>query len=391
MGHGFRAGAGIVALAAAVAVAASGEAGWDDMGATTLPAEYPPHWVWVGDISFFHMIDGRAYLIDADAGKFLGQLTTGALFMQLNLPTSRNEIYSAGTYYSRGTYGERTDVLTIHDPATLSPLGEVVLPPKRHAGMPMLGYQALTDGERFLAVYNMTPAQSVSVVDLVERSVSAEIPTPGCALVYADGPRRFHQLCASGRLQTITLDENGALDASVQSAAFFDVQKDPITEKGVRLGDRWVHVSFRGDVYEIDTSGPAPAFAEPWSLLGETDRAESWRPGGVQHLAAHVATRRLYSLMHRGGADTHKDPGTEVWVYDLDAKKRVQRIALEGIATSIEVTQDEAPLLLTTFVERPALEVYDARSGAHQRTIEGVGETPLLIQTYSGNQASSTR
>ena len=311
-------------------------------------------------------------------------VTTGGLFMQLNLPASRNEIYSAGTYYSRATYGERTDVLTIHDPATLSPVAEVVLPPKRHTGMPMLGYQALTDDERFLAIANLTPAQSVTIVDLEQRSVSAEIPTPGCGLVYADGPRRFHQLCASGRLQTITLDAKGELEASVQNGPFFDPQKDPITEKGVRVGDRWVHVSFAGDVYEIDTAGAAPAFAEPWPMLSDADRAESWRPGGVQHLAAHVDSGRLYSLMHKGGVDTHTDPGTQVWVYDLDAKKRVQRIPLVTIAGSIGVTQDAAPLLLTTFVEHPALQVYDARTGAHQRTIDGVGETPLIIQTRKG-------
>ncbi len=306
MRHQVRGLAAGLALAVAFATAAfapagfAAEAGWDDAGVATLPAEHDPHWVWVGDISFFHMIDGRAYLVDADSGAFLGQLTTGGLFMHLNLPTTRNEIYSAGTYYSRGTYGTREDVLTIHDSATLSPVGEVVLPPKRHSGMPMEGYQALTDGERFLAVYNLTPAQSVTVVDLEARSVTAEIPTPGCALVYPDGERRFHQLCASGRLQTILLTENGELDASVQSEPFFDAQNDPITEKGVRFGDRWVHVSFKGDVYEIDTSGEAPGFAVPWSMLSDEDRSESWLPGGVQHLASHEGSDRLFSLMHQG-------------------------------------------------------------------------------------------
>ena len=32
--------------------------------------------------------------------------------------------------------------------------------------------------------------------------------------------------------------------------------------------------------------------------------------------------------MHQGGPDTHKEPGTEVWVYDLATRKRVQRMPM---------------------------------------------------------------
>ena len=37
----------------------------------------------------------------------------------------------------------------------------------------------------------------------------------------------------------------------------------------------------------------------------------------MQHLAVHQKSGRLYSLMHQGGPDTHKEPGTELWIYDL--------------------------------------------------------------------------
>ena len=51
----------------------------DLTSATSLPGEYNPHWVWVDDMSFFHMIDGRAYLVDADRGRVLGMLSTGGI------------------------------------------------------------------------------------------------------------------------------------------------------------------------------------------------------------------------------------------------------------------------------------------------------------------------
>ena len=350
------------------------------MGNETLPSEYPPHWVWVSDISFFHMIDGRSYLVDADSGAFKGFLSVGGFHEHLTLPKTRGEIIAPATYYSRGTRGTRTDAVTFYDPTSLRPTGEVVIPPKRHSGMPMIAYQALTDDERFLAITNMTPAQSVTIVDLDERAVAAEIPTPGCALVYGAGARRIQQLCGSGRIQTLELSEDGGLKAATQSEPFFDVEADPVMEKARRVGDTWYYVSFQGNVHPVDVSGDAPAFGEPWSLRAEGE--EAWRPGGTMPVGVHEASNRLYVLMHEGGEGTHKDPGADVWVYDLGTKERVQQISLgERIATSIQLTQDDAPLLLTTFVAAPQLEVYDAATGAHQRTIGELGLTPIMIQT----------
>lgn len=338
-----------------------------------------PHWFWADDLAFFGIADGRAMLVDADTGRFIGMLSTGALFAKLDLPRDYGTIYSIETYYSRGTRGERTDVVTYYDPRTLAPTGEVVIPPHRQSGVPMLAFSGLTDDDRHLLIYNFNPAQSVTVVDVGKRKVAGEIPTPGCALVYPSGQRRLAMLCQDGALLTIDLDASGAEAKRTKSAPFFDPKADPITEKGVRLGDRWLFASFNGMLHEVNASGAAATFAS-WPLLTDADRAESWAVGGAQHLALHAASGRLYSLMHQGGADSHKDPGTEVWVYDVAAKRRVQRIPLEKPAVTIQVTQDDAPVLLATPGE-PLVDVYDASSGAHQRTIEGLGQTPLVLQT----------
>ena len=127
-------------LAACLLLAAGARAQIPEpMGSATLPAP-GPHWVWVDDIAFANIIDGRAYLVDADTGRMLGMLSTGALFLNLELPRDYAQIYSAETYYSRGTRGTRTDVITRYDPHTLEPVGEIVIPPKRQAGVPMLCY-----------------------------------------------------------------------------------------------------------------------------------------------------------------------------------------------------------------------------------------------------------
>jgi methylamine dehydrogenase heavy chain len=347
-------------------------------------AELPPtpeaHWVWVNDVVFGYMAEGRAYLVDGDTGRFLGQLNTGYLFQSVVLPTHGREIYAVETYFSRGTRGDRTDVVTFYAPATLAPTDEVIIPSKKASGVPQPAYYALTDDDRFLLVYNFTPAQSVSVVDLEERKLVGEIETAGCALVYPSGARRFHMLCANGGMLTVTLKDSGELATKAQSDPFFDPVTDPVTEKAVRYKDAWLFVSVEGYVHPVDVSGEAPSFGEKWSLVGDEDRSASWRIGGVQHLAVHPSTGRLYSLMHKGGVDSHKDPGKEIWVYDLATKARVQRIETANLASAIQVSSDTEPLLFTVFIESPGLDVYDARSGKHLRTVEQLGFSPTLIR-----------
>src|SRR5262249_26841857 len=107
-----------------------------------------------------------------------------------------------------------------------------------------------------------------------------------------------------------------------------------------------------------------------------------WKPGGMQHLAFHAQSHRLYSLMHQGGSDTHKDPGTEIWVYDVAAGgKRVQRIPLQKPLTSINVTTDAKPLLFGLFIGAQELRVFDAQTGALLRTVSEVGLTPSTLVT----------
>jgi len=346
-----------------------------------LPAEPNPHWVWVNDIVFHHMADGKSYLVDGDTGKFLGMLSTGMGFIGLVLPSDYSQIYSPEIYFSRGTRGERTDVITFYDPRELKPTGEVIIPPKRFTAMPTLNYSAITDDNRFLVVYNFTPAQSVSVIDLKERRFVGETDTAGCALVLPSGDRRFNMLCGDGSLMTVTLNDKGEVIKRQRNDPFFDTRADWVTEKAVRWGDTWIFVSFNGNVYPVDVSGEKPKPGETWSLLNEAERKESWRPGGIQHLAVHQGSDKLYSLMHQGGDGTHKDPGQNVWVYDLKKQKQVQKIQLDKISTSIQVSKDNKPLMFSIFIGNPTLDIYDARSGEHLHSVSEIGFTPTLLQT----------
>ncbi len=349
--------------------------------AVILSAEPNPHWVWVSDIVFHHMVDGKAYLVDGDSGRFLGMLSTGLGFTALELPSDYSQIYSPETYFSRGTRGERIDVITFYDPQELKPSAEVIIPPKRFSGMPTHNNFALTDDDRFLIVYNFTPAQSVSIIDVKEQRLVGETTTAGCALVLPSGNRSFLMMCGDGSLMSVTLNDKGEVTKKQRNKPFFDPQADPVTEKAVRWEDTWIFVSFKGDVYPVDVSGDQPKPGKTWSLFSEAERGESWRPGGIQHLAVHEASGKLYSLVHQGGKDTHKDPGMDVWVYDLKTQKQVQKIKLDKLSTSIQISKDDAPLLFSIFIGAPILDVYDAASGNLLRSVDEIGLTPTLLQT----------
>ncbi len=366
----------------------------------TLPERVGPHWFWASDLALH-----RTALFDADAGELLGTISSGTAgvgFVIFPLfAAGQREIYLPETYFSRGVRGDRTDVVTVYDGRTLAPTAEIPLPPKRAEYFPGNAANALSDDGRFLAVFNLTPMASLSIVDVQARRFVTEVSTPGCSLVYAAGPRRFFMLCANGAALTVDLDDAGTPTVA-RTEPFFDPQKDPLTEKAVRRGGEWLFVSFAGMIQPIDVTGPQLKVGERWPLLSEADRSAAWRIGGAQHLAIHGPTGRLYGLVHRGPADTHKQAGTEVWVWDVGSHTRLQRIpvvspfasflgqqagiertswsrwALDKAVTNpgadgILVTQDDHPVLLVGATTPPTITVHDAMSGAVLREIPEVG------------------
>ena len=165
-------------------------------------------WFWIGGNRAPSQIDGRFFLFD-DTGRMRGQLNNG-FWPNTILPSKKSaEIYVPETYFARGLRGERTDVVTVYDGKTLLPKREVRIPPKRINALGSIGLEALTDDERFMLVFNYTPAQSVSVVDLKANRFVGEIETPGCASMYPAGDRDFYLICGDGGFLHVRLNEAG--------------------------------------------------------------------------------------------------------------------------------------------------------------------------------------
>jgi methylamine dehydrogenase heavy chain len=354
-----------------------------DSGVTSATLQAPPakHWVWINDFVLPHAADGMAFLIDGDTGRFLGMLSTGQSFLRLVLPRDGKVIYSPETYFSRGTRGTRTDVVSIYDGATLGFVTEIPIPPKRGSNLPAMANSVLTDDDRFLLIWNFNLASSVSVVDTATRKFVGEVETPGCALVYPTGPRSFFSVCGDGSALMVELNDAGTVVKQGRTDPLFDVDHDPVTEKPVRLGDTWYFVSFDGQIYPVHSGAAGLTVGDRWSLTTAAERQQGWRPGGMQQLAVNSGQNRLYAIMHQGDRDTHKDPGKDIWVFDLATRKRVLKIATRDYASSIQLSSDSEPLLYSIFMGGDKLDVYDPRTGKLLRTVDNVGTTPTLLVT----------
>ncbi len=371
-------GAGIIQAAGAALPA---DVGSDAPTVAILPAPPSKHWVWVNDFVFPHMSDGMAYLVDGDSGRYLGTLSTGFGFARLVLPRDGKLIYSPETYFSRGTRGTRTDVVTIYDAVTLKPQAEIQIPPKRASNVPTIGNSELTDDERFLLVYNFNPAQSITVVDMASRAFVGEVETPGCALAYPTGPRSFFSVCADGGLLAVQLDDAGKVVKQTHTEPVFDLAHDPVTEKPVRGGDAWYFISFAGKVYTVRNGASGPQAGDSWWLSTQAERAQGWRPGGVQQLAFHAGQKRLYAIMHQGPVETHKDPGKSIWVADVTTHRRVARFTTRRLSSAIQLSKDDRPLLFSAFNQSNILDVYDPLTGKLLRSVPEIGTSPTLLLT----------
>jgi methylamine dehydrogenase heavy chain len=290
----------------------------------------------------------------------------------------------AETLWTHDTRGQRQDMLTVYDGTTLNLQKEIALP-GRALSVPKAQSFALSESGRYGYVYNLSPASSVVVVDLIKQKTVSTVETPGCALVLPYGESGFGSLCGDGSLSTFGLDAKGQgkLKSSVR---FFDAVRDPVfDELALDVASRKVFfVSYLGQIYEA-TLGDEPKVAPAWSLQAAAGLSEpkdesnevAWRPGGSQLIAYHRPSGRLFVLMHVGEGWTHKHEGAEVWVLNAATHALIRRIVLKEPATNVAVSQDPNPLLLLTG-RAPQLTVLDPDSGTVIRSVAGVNGGPVM-------------
>ncbi|MCV6615883.1 MAG: hypothetical protein OIF35_12995 [Cellvibrionaceae bacterium] len=312
----------------------------------TLPANTGQQWFWLSGSRGPSFADGQAYLYNQN-GERLGQLSTGYWFNSLVNAPKRNEIITVETYFSRGTRGQRKDFVVLYDAQSLNVKKEIEIPPKRISGVRNSGFVNLSEDERFLIVVNYTPAQSISIVDLSRGRFVEEVETPGCSVPYAGAGRSFYAICGNGGFMRIKLGEDGRVVSRTRSKPLFDPVDDFLTISATRIGNTWYFVSRNSNVYAIAMDADRIELLDKWSLSSEQEREDNWMISGFHHTASHQKRAELYVLMQQGDEHGFEEPGSHVWVYDVNTKRKIREIELDELAISIDVDQSDKPRLYT--------------------------------------------
>lgn len=309
-----------------------------------------------------------ARVIDAESGEMLGMLSLSDWTPAVTMWNPRQEFYAPESYFARGTRGERTDLVAVYDYENLANIGEIIIP-NHMARLGVRAHLALLNNGRHLAVHNMNPGHSVSIVDVEDRVFVYEISTPGCAVNMPAGQAGFLQICGDGSLQLIQLDLSGFEQNRVRSDVFFSIQDDAVFDRVARTAGGWLLVSHTGLLFEVSTSDDDINIEAGWKI-SEAEEG-GWRPGGRgEFLSVHHDTGLLYMAMHQGGVDTHHERGTEIWVVDLESQRLIKRLEQESEVGTLLVTQETEPKLLVSAQGGDTL-VYDAFTFNLERTIEG--------------------
>jgi methylamine dehydrogenase heavy chain len=329
---------------------------------------------------FIKKTSNGGYIFDAISGEMQGLVSLSRHTPAVQPNPARREIYAAESYYSRAVRGERTDILAVYDYENLSPVAEIEIP-KKITILPFRTYIQLMGDGRHVGVFNMTPAASITIVDVMDRELVGEISTPGCALIMAVGNNDFLMICGDGTMQLIQLDSDGNESNRERSDTFFSVDEDPVFDRPVPFNGGWLLTSHFGQVFHVTVDGDDIEISDGWSMLSAEDTAENWRPGGGQLMSVHEGTGLMYHVMHQGGDYTHHDPGTEVWVYNIASQRRIARIEMPVETSTIMVTQESEPKLIISD-EEGGLHIYDAIKMKLERTIHDPGPGASMIQDF---------
>ncbi|MDA1369329.1 MAG: amine dehydrogenase large subunit [Proteobacteria bacterium] len=317
---------------------------------------------------FISKTGNGGYIFDATTGEMQGLLSLSRYTPAVTAYAPRREFYAAESYLSRGVYGDRTDIVAIYDFDNLSPIAEIEIP-NHMARLAVRAHMGLMNDGRHLAVLNMNPGHSVSIIDVLDRVFVYEASTPGCAVIMPVADSDFLQVCGDGTLQLIQLDLSGFEENRERSGVFFNVIEDPIFDRATRSADGWYLISHAGNIFEVTTDDDEINISDGWNVQPEGE--EGWRPGSrAEFITAHRDLGLIYVIMHEGGVDTHHENGSEIWVLDATTRRRVHRLELESPASSIMVTQEAEPKLI---VAGDGTHVFDAITFVHERSIETPG------------------
>lgn len=316
-------------------------------------------------------------IFDAGTGKMVGMVNTSR-DSDMAIDPAGKFYYVAETIWSKVNRGTRQDLVSVYDSKTLKLISEIPTPGRLIVGGFTTNF-VLTDDGKTAYDYNFDPASSVNIIDMVKRKFVRAVELPGCAGMIPNPGVGFSSLCADGTIATVAI--KGATQDITRTEPFFDAAADPIFSNTVydRKKKQVVMVSYTGLIRTASIGGKVEVSA-PFSIqeAGGMKPADvkpldiAWYPGGMQPVALHRLSGTLWVLMHKGEYWSHKEGAEEIWGVDLATKKLVKRIPVEGEPGNIQITQDDAAMIMVNSYKGKAL-VIDSKTGEVKHEIENAG------------------
>lgn len=322
---------------------------------------------------------GSVVIFDGDKGKIEGQVPSGH-DAAIALAPDNSRIYISETMWTHGNRGTRLDLLSVYDSKTLNLVKEIELPGRALVGFKMRDLDVNASGSRAY-VYSMRPAASIVWVNLANQTLGGSVETPGCALVFAWGEDGVSSLCGDGSMAIVSAPA-GASPTVTHTKPFFDAANDPIFDNSLvdHATNNAVFLTYTGLIYKA-ALGAEPVIDKPWSIQESagfkragTGVAElAWRPGGIQPIAWHKDSDRIYVLMHAGDYWSHNANASEIWVLNLKTHALLMRYPINakpGTAVKSIVVSQKAKPLIYLLTEEDGHIVLDADTGEELRKIE---------------------
>lgn len=342
-------------------------------GASAFAQEYPEKMGTLADIGvgphLYVTGNAKVHIVDPATLKYQGLIQTTRLndvwWGQWTLSAKGDLLYASTTYYDPDGETNRQDVVKVWKIPTLELAAKIAVPPKQVMLPAYKGMLALSHDERWLFLQNITPAASVTVVDLDKRQTASEIPLPGCwtTIPVERDSRRFATICGDGTFATVNFGADGKNAQVVHGDKLFDVGADPLFAQVARDGDTLNMVSFNGNVYRIDIGGKQAVLKDKFSIVEGV--ADGFKPSG-NHLLAYVPKAGvMYVLMHAHSFDgSHDLPADEVWAVDVKAKKVLSRSTVEKAQDIGWYDDGKSPVLFVSQNEGKDLVRYEANPSA---------------------------
>ena len=142
-------------------------------------------------------------------------------------------------------------------------------------------------------------------------------------------------------------------------------------------------MSFLGELHEVDFSGAQPSIRAA-VVAGEPRRARRTGVRAASRSArVHRKLGRLYVPMHQGGEGSHKEGGSEIWVFDTATHRawragRSRRSAAGADVLPCRCRRIEAPVLFAATANADVV-VLDALSGQLRHIEKHLGQTPWMM------------